>query len=92
MIHWKLNSDVCFLTELESSIRQIDRSQGFVYSILSPIFNLPNIDQNTYSNFFWIIASLLLALSLWKMYTKHYDFYKNLFKLGFSIFTKSTQE
>ena len=64
MIHWKLNSDECCLTLLESKLRKIKISEGLLHRILSPFFT-NNIE---YSYVIWSITLGFLCISIIKLY------------------------
>jgi len=41
LLHWKFNNDACFLTTVEAWIRGKKEHEGFIYSIISPIYKFP---------------------------------------------------
>ena len=41
LVHWYAQNDTCFLTYVEACIRGKEVSDGFLYSIISPIYKVP---------------------------------------------------
>lgn len=42
ILKWFVNDDLCFLTLLESKIRNVNINESFFHSLISPIYNLNN--------------------------------------------------
>ena len=59
VMHWVANHHFCVLSLLESKIRGIDYEQGFINSVLKPIFG---VGVNRVS--FYVIMGLLFAVAL----------------------------
>lgn len=53
MAHWLMNSDICSLTVLESSLRGIPMQESFMHKIVSPIYD---ISDETLSKVSWIVT------------------------------------
>ena len=41
LLHWRYNNDACVLTTLEAWLRGKKEHEGFIYSIISPIYKFP---------------------------------------------------
>ena len=63
LLHWYIQSDICFLTYVEAIIRGEDVKQGFIYKIISPFYNISELKVK---NMIWTITILLLCLSIYK--------------------------
>jgi hypothetical protein len=83
IFHWILNNDTCFLTILESYIRNDKKTfdieellkkkeECFSYKLVGPIFNFKE-DNEEFSTFIYIIVLALWATSLYKLYNKYKD-------------------
>jgi len=53
MAHWLMNSNICSLTVLESSLRGIPMHESFMHKIVSPIYD---ISDETLCNVSWIVT------------------------------------
>ena len=57
--HWKMNNDQCFLTALEKYFRKVDDNRSFMYSVIAPVYNIP---QYTDKDIYYIIQKVLFVL------------------------------
>jgi hypothetical protein len=57
IVHWIFNNDHCGLTMLESYLTSTDIQEGFIYSIISPIYKIT-------SNEIYILTAILMFISL----------------------------
>ena len=64
LIHWYINTDVCFLTLVEAFITGSDVNKGYIYKIISPFYNISQLQVKT---MIWTITILLLIISLYKL-------------------------
>lgn len=78
MFHWYLNSDVCFLTQVESYLRGIPSDKSFFYHLVSPIYVIA--DQKL-RKIVWIITILLTCVSGYKFYKYRDVFIDTLHKV-----------
>lgn len=44
LAHWWTNQNACFLTLLESMLRGIPQSKSFMYSLVSPVYQIKDAD------------------------------------------------
>ena len=63
--HWKMNNDQCFLTALEKFFRKVDDDRSFMYSIIAPVYNIP---QYTDTDIYHVIQKTLFVLWMICMY------------------------
>ena len=42
IFHWYFNNDICSLSFLESKLRGIPYTKGFIHSIIGPFYNVTN--------------------------------------------------
>ena len=51
LVHWYFNDDTCFLTLVEAKLRGKEISDGFIYSIVSPVYKFPqkNLTKLSYT-------------------------------------------
>ena len=67
VVHWYLNSDVCALTVLESSVRGIPMDQSFMHRIVSPIYDF---DGAGLDGFVWFATIALGVVSGLRLYSE----------------------
>jgi hypothetical protein len=72
LVHWVLNSDACFLSLLESKIRNIEYTESFISRIVSPVYKLND------NSVVYIITILLSLISVTKL-SKSLYLKKNIF-------------
>jgi len=65
IFHWIFNSDVCFLTIVETHLRGVKYDKTFTYKLVSPVYN---ISQYSYNKIIWIFTIILLLISIYKLY------------------------
>ncbi len=84
IFHWILNNDTCFLTILESYIRNSadgnktfdieqlmkKKEDCFTYKLVGPIFNFKE-DNEQFSTFIYTVVLGLWGVSLYKLYKKY---------------------
>ena len=63
LLHWYIQSDVCFLTYVEAIITGEDVNQGYIYKIISPFYNISRLKVKY---MVWTVTILLLFISLYK--------------------------
>ncbi len=64
LFHWYLDSDVCFLTYLEAYLTGKNVNNGFIYSIISPIYKISKLQVK---HIIWTSTILLLFISFHKV-------------------------
>ena len=62
--HWATNNDTCFLTVLESNLRDLDKKNTFFQRIIEPIYIIPNDDIGLASKF---ITMIFYYISLYRI-------------------------
>ena len=62
IIHWKLNSNVCSLSVMESQLRGLDRTETFTHSFIAPIYD---ISSSEWANICYYITYFVLGLSIY---------------------------
>lgn len=67
IIHWLANDDSCFLTLLESKLRGIPTTSSFMYSLVSPVYQ---VKDETLSQIGKIALPVLGGVSLYKLLQK----------------------
>lgn len=61
LIHWNMNSDICFLTLVENYIRNIPYHDTLIYQIVSPLYN---IEEYKLNKIIWLLTTTLLFISI----------------------------
>jgi hypothetical protein len=64
-VHWVGNSNVCSLTILEGQLRGMDRTDTFTHRFIAPVYE---IGASEWSTIIWIITTIVLCISLYKLY------------------------
>ena len=64
MIHWVANSNMCFLTFVESKLRNVDCENSFIHKIVSPVYD---INDGTIGGIVWILTIILFLVSIYKI-------------------------
>jgi hypothetical protein len=85
LMHWYDNSDVCSLTILEGKLRGTPVTETIIYQFISPIYNISVLKLN---KVIWICTTLLLLISLYKLYISNKI--KELYKYYLNINSKIT--
>lgn len=67
LVHWLLNDNTCFLTLLESKLRNIEPEHSFMYSLVSPVYS---IHETTLSTIAYTFVTFALLWSLYVIYQK----------------------
>lgn len=75
VFHWYMNNDICSLSLLEGSIRGINYKQSFVARFISPLYNISNTCAEKIC---WIITSIGIILSGYKLYKFYHDNKENV--------------
>ncbi len=84
IFHWILNNDTCFLTVMESYIRNSaegnktfdieqlmkKKEDCFTYKLVGPIFNFKE-DNQEFSTFIYMLVLALWGVSVYKLYKKY---------------------
>jgi hypothetical protein len=65
MLHWVTKNDMCALTLLESSLRDIPMKDTFMKRIVSPIYVIRNETMTIIS---WVFTVLAMSFSIYKIY------------------------
>lgn len=93
IVHWYANSNVCSLSMLEAHLRGLDtREDTFTHQFIAPMYD---ISITEWSNIVWVITSIVLCISIYKLY--HTDKFKIAWKCyselesGKSIYENITQ-
>lgn len=79
MVHWYFNSDMCSLTLVESALRGVEPTNTFMHQLVSPVYN---ISEYSMSKIIWVITTILLGISIYKIFSflgKHNFNLKSLF-------------
>lgn len=66
LTHWIFNQDTCFLTLVESELRGIKQENSFMYSIVSPIYKIKDIELKKIVMIVVPILGLISAIRLYK--------------------------
>jgi hypothetical protein len=64
LIHWYFNSNVCFLSVVESKLRGLDYTQSFTHQFIAPVYD---ISKTTWSNVSYSITLFVIGLSIYKL-------------------------
>jgi hypothetical protein len=64
LFHWYLDSDICFFTYLEAYLTGKNVDNGFIYSIVSPVYKISKLQVR---QIIWTITILLLFISSHKV-------------------------
>jgi hypothetical protein len=84
IVHWNANSNVCSLSMLEAHLRGLDtRENTFTHKFIAPMYD---ISLTEWSNIVWIITSIVLCISIYKLY--HTD----KFKIAWKCYLESEEE
>lgn len=76
MLHWVYNDNSCFLTTVELKLREkiygvpATKNDCFTCRVISPIYDLTT-NYNEQSTFIYIVTSLLLFVSVSKLYLRY---------------------
>ncbi len=65
LFHWLVQSDMCFLSLLESKFRGIERDKSFIHEIVAPVYNFSNRDEA--SRFTNTTTFILMFISLYRI-------------------------
>jgi hypothetical protein len=65
LVHWWFNNDECSLTYIESKLRGLDRTEGFTYKFIAPMYN---ISKTEWSRLCYIVTIILLCVSIYYLY------------------------
>lgn len=63
-VHWRLNSNVCSLSVIESKLRGLERTDTFTHSLIAPIYD---VSSTTWGTITTIITLVLMYLSINKL-------------------------
>jgi hypothetical protein len=66
LIHWYYNNDVCCLSEFEAYISGKERVDTFSHSFIAPLYN---ISEKSWTELSYILTSLLMIFSIYKLVT-----------------------
>jgi hypothetical protein len=66
ILHWVASSNACSLTLLESKLRGLDCTETFMHRLISPFYD---IQEGVLSKIIYITTILLMAFSVYKLYT-----------------------
>lgn len=66
LTHWLANDNTCFLSLVEAQLRGIDKSKGFVHSLVAPVYEL-NATQSTMLAY--IVLFSMMGISLYRIFT-----------------------
>ena len=84
IVHWHANSNVCSLSILEAHLRGLDtREDTFTHKFIAPMYD---ISSTEWSNIVWVITSVVLCISVYKLY--HTD----KFKIAWKCYSESNSE
>lgn len=62
LVHWFFNDDTCFLTLVESRLSGKPISEGFIYSIVSPVYKFPDQGELTKMSYALVLVNMLIVL------------------------------
>jgi hypothetical protein len=84
MVHWHANSNVCSLSILEAHLRGLDtREDTFTHKFIAPMYD---ISATEWSNIVWIITSVVLCISVYKLYNT------DKFKIAWKCYSELEEE
>lgn len=64
LTHWYYNNSACCLSIIESKLRGIPYESTFIHRLVSPVYE---ISENSLNTIIYIIAILLMSVSLYKL-------------------------
>ena len=67
IIHWWMNNDACFLTLLESWVRQVPSTSSFMHKLISPVYK---ISDHELSILIKVCTWSLGAISMYHVWNK----------------------
>lgn len=65
IVHWRMNSNMCCLSVLESHLRGLERQDTFTHQLIAPLYE---ISKNDWDSLIYIITIGLMCVSLYKLY------------------------
>jgi small neutral amino acid transporter SnatA (MarC family) len=65
LVHWRLNSNMCSLSILESQLRGLDRTHTFTHQLVAPLYE---ISENEWNLLIYVITISLMGISLYNLY------------------------
>ena len=75
IVHWKMNSNVCALSVLESQLRGMDRSDTFTHKFIAPLYEISDHEWNVIIH---IITWVVMGISAYNLY--HSDKFKQFLR------------
>lgn len=66
ILHWKMNDDTCVLTIIEAWLRGKEIHEGFIYSIISPVYKFPENKVRLATRTVMLANMLVVAIRLCK--------------------------
>jgi hypothetical protein len=84
MVHWHANSNICSLSVIEAHLRGLDaREDTFTHQFIAPVYD---ISSTEWSNIVWIITSIVLVISIYKLYNT------DKFKIAWQCYLEAKEE
>jgi hypothetical protein len=84
IVHWRANSNVCSLSIFEAHLRGLDtREDTFTHQFIAPVYD---ISATEWSNIVWIITSVALCISIYKLYNT------DKFKIAWKCYSESSSK
>jgi hypothetical protein len=78
MLHWYNNSNLCFLSLLESKLRGIKITDTFIHELIIPIYSINKYKLNT---IIWVITIILTLISIRNLYYSNFNYKELLYKI-----------
>lgn len=66
LLHWRWNNDACVLTTIEAWLRGKEVHEGFIYSIIAPIYKFPKNDLRRAVRIGMLLNMSLVAFDIFK--------------------------
>ena len=66
LVHWAANNDICFLTLVESKLRNIDYRKGFLHKFVSPVYNITDKKMSELCHIMVILSMLVASYNLFE--------------------------
>jgi hypothetical protein len=65
LVHWRMNSNMCSLSLLESHLRGLDRADTFTHQLIAPFYE---ISANEWNLYVYMITIGLMGVSIYNLY------------------------
>lgn len=65
LVHWRMNSNMCCLSLLESQLRGLNRKDTFTHQLIAPLYE---ISEHDWDVLIYIITIGLMCMSIYNLY------------------------